>query len=86
MSDEQLPLVVHEGAREACAHVLAILDEREPVHEFVRRLLDAPGDKQVAIVSALTKGILRHAVESADMATLKLKLRLMAKEPMPDVQ
>jgi hypothetical protein len=75
---------VEEGAREAASHVLALLDEQETPHEFIRHLLDASPTKQAVIVSALAKGLIRHAVESADMATFKLKLRLMANEPMPD--
>jgi hypothetical protein len=75
---------VEEGAREACAHVLALLDEKEPMHEFVRQLIAASPQKQVAIVSSLVYAVSRTAVESADMATFKLSLRLMAREPMPD--
>jgi hypothetical protein len=75
---------VEEGAREAAGHVLAILDGAEPTHDFVRQLIEAAPVKQVAIVSSLVHIVSRTAVESADMATLKLKLRLMAKEPMPD--
>jgi hypothetical protein len=75
---------VEEGAREAAGHVLALLDQKEPTHEFVRQLLEASPQKQVAIVSSLVHLVSRTAVESADMATFKLKLRLMAKEPMPD--
>lgn len=75
---------VEEGAREAAAHVLALLDEAESPYDFVQQLLKASPAKQVVIVSTLTKGLIRHAVESADMATFKLKLRLMSREPIPD--
>ena len=78
------PRVVHEGVREAAAHVLALLDEQEPVYEFVDHLLAAAPEKRVAIVSALVSVVSRKAVASPDMATLKVKLRLMAKEPIPD--
>jgi hypothetical protein len=75
---------VEAGAREAAGHVLALLDEKEPTHEFVRHLIEASPQKRVAIVSSLVHMVSRMAVESADMATFKLKLRLMALEPMPE--
>lgn len=75
---------MEEGAREAAAHVLALLDDQETPHDLVKYLFEASPVKQVVIVSTLTKGIPRHAVQSADMATFKLKLRLMANEPLSD--
>jgi len=75
---------VEEGAREAAGHVLALLDQKEAPHEFIEQLVAASPQKQVALVSSLVYSITRHAVESDSMAMLKLKLRLMAKEPLPD--
>lgn len=75
--------IVEEAAREAAAYVLAHLDGT-PAHEFVQHLTATAPRKQVAIVSSLVHLVSRTAVESADMATFKLKLRLMAREPLPE--
>lgn len=74
---------VEEAGREAAAHVLALLDGT-PAHKFVEHLTAAAPVKQVALVSCLVHLVSRTAVESADMATFKLKLRLMAREPVPE--